>query len=123
MSRPPKSEAEKRTCYAPAVRMTKQEYSALLASAEASGLSLSEYRRQLYANGYAVARAPIADTGLIVTLNKNAYELNAIGKNVHQIIRALHIHNDIDLVRFDNMNEQIKPRLLRLDNVLDELEK
>jgi hypothetical protein len=96
--------APKRTDFLPRTRCTKPERLAIEAKARDAGLSLSEYQRRACLNGVVVVQNERQRADVL-------RQLAAIGNNLNQIARKLHMRGDLN-----------SPSALRLVAVLGALE-
>lgn len=113
--------SHQRISFLPRTRCTNHERLIVETKAKEAGLSLSEYQRRASLDGLIISKEPLADIQLILALKKLGKEINAIGKNVHQITRTANIHGDIDIVRFDRLSGELSARLSTLDTALTSL--
>lgn len=67
----------------PPVRVTEAEFAAVRRQAEAAGMTVTDYLRQLSLTGRAVPRRGAVDDRLLV-------ELNRIGVNLNQVVHQAH---------------------------------
>lgn len=88
MARPRKVEGERRTARLPGLRLTPAEQSFVEAQARAAGLSVAEYQRRVLTGHQVRAARPRLE-------DRYLSQLNRVGGNVHQIVRALNFRQGI----------------------------
>lgn len=111
--RPRKQEGERRTNQLPPVRVTDAELAHLENAASASGVSVTEYRRDLYLSGGKPKRAKKSQP-LIKLLSQLLVELNRIGNNLNQIARQINRGRDHDPHHLDGVLKELMDVVIKI---------
>ena len=86
----------KRTQVLPPCRVTSTERDIIRRKAQKASLSLSEYlRRSALTSAITIRHSPVDAQAV--------RQLSAIGSNLNQLVKALHIHNSYDRTRLDEI--------------------
>lgn len=108
---PPKAQAQEkpepkqnRTCFLPRTRCTEKERLKVEENAAIAGLTLSEYQRRALLDCLVIERPSIIEPEAI-------YQLSRIGKNLNQLVRKTHIHDEAD-------TQKIRDTIKTIDNMI-----
>ena len=102
-----RTEKAKRSCFLPRTRCTENERLALEAKAQAAGLSLSEYQRRALLNSGVNVRHRSVDV-------QASQQLSGIGRNLNQLVKAVHIHGEYDRQQLHALLSALEPLILGL---------
>ena len=105
----PKTEKkkEKRDKVLPPCRVSEAEHSSIKSKAKEIGLSLSEYQRRACLNAEVVVRESAVEV-------KAVSQLSAIGNNLNQLVKKIHIHDEADTQKMRHILETIDTLIMGL---------